>query len=127
MRVASKFFFCDRVKSDSSIGMHVCIGLNGVKEARWAEDYTLLEAFCFEAIFENILNDDKGDDGFMSNASAYRDHSSKAQLSQSKNLEEYLEKVKLAVFEKMMDDETLEEELLTHYRENEENLPFKIR
>ena len=56
--------------------MHVCIGLNEVKEASWAKDYTLLEAFCFEAIFEN---------------------------------------------------ETLKAALLTHYRENKENLPFEIK
>ena len=126
MKVASKFFFCDRVNADSTIGMHVCIGLNGIKEARWARDYTLLEAFCFEAIFENLLNDDQQDDEFMKSAAAYRDNISKVQLPQSKTLDEYLERVKLSVFQEMMYDEALEKELLAHYRENRKNLPFEI-
>lgn len=127
MDVASKFFFCDRVRPDSTIGMHVCIGLNGVKEAKWSKDYTLLEAFCFEAIFENLFNDNDEDDGFMDSSSAYKKNSSQAHLKQSKNLDEYLEKVKLEVFDQMAHDESLREALLTHYQENAENLPFKIK
>lgn len=127
MEVASKFFFCNRVRPDSTIGVHVCIGLNGVKEAHWAKDYTLLEAFCFEAIFENLLNDTQEDDGFMKNVARYRDDASEVHLSLAKNLDDYLEEVKLVVFEKMKYDETLKEELLKHFQENKKNLPFEIQ
>ncbi|MEM9831185.1 MAG: hypothetical protein AAF944_11145 [Bacteroidota bacterium] len=127
MEVASKFFFCDRVRPDSTIGVHVCIGLNGVKEAHWAKDYTLLEAFCFEAIFENLLNDTQEDDRFMKNVAMYRDNASDVHRSQTKTLDDYLEEVKLVVFEKMKYDETLKEELLKHFQENKENLPFEIQ
>jgi hypothetical protein len=57
MEVSSKFFYCDQVNPDTSIQAYVCVGLNGVKEAKWNKDYTLLEAFCYEGIFTQFDNE----------------------------------------------------------------------
>lgn len=71
MTVASKFFYCDGIKPDSTISSHICIALNGVTEAKWSKDYTLLEAFCFEAIFENYYVKDKIRNKFVDNFVKY--------------------------------------------------------
>jgi len=123
MEVASKFFYCDKVLPDSSIQSRVCVGLNGVKEANWEKDYTLLEAFCYEAIFNEFDSEDaKIWDIFISK----KQESSQHFKMNITTLNQYLEDVKLAVFESMENDEVLKQELLDYYKLNRGNLAFRI-
>lgn len=124
MDVASKFFFCDQVNPDSSIQTHVCIGLNGIAEAAWEKDYTLLEAFCYEAIFYGISDNEYSEiwDAFGSEKKESVAHFKSVTAS----LDEYLENVKLDVFQRMKYNETLRTELLAYYKANANNLAFRI-
>ncbi|MFT5723211.1 MAG: hypothetical protein ACI9JN_000320 [Bacteroidia bacterium] len=123
MEVASKFFYCDKVNADTSVQAHVCVGLNGVSEADWEIDYTLLEAFCYEGIFNDFDKE---------NAQIWESFVSKkmkASLQFKKDittLDQYLENVKLDLFERMRNDKILKNELLHFYELNEANLSFKI-
>lgn len=116
MKVASRFYYADGVRADSSITSHICITLNGIREADWATDYTGLEAFVFEAIFSPI---DKGGrqpactDRFKNYLVAGQnkfkgDYTSK---------EAYLKNVRDYAFEKMETDTELLR-LLTDYHQN---------
>jgi hypothetical protein len=123
MEVASKFFYCDEIAPDTSIQAHVCVGLNGVKEANWVKDYTLLEAFCYEGIFNDFDRENSQIwDSFVSKKKT------SCELFRMKitTLNQYLEHVKLDLFEKMKNDEILKRELLDYYELNKTNLAFKI-
>jgi hypothetical protein len=123
MEVASKFFYCEKVLPDTSIQARVCVGLNGVKEANWEEDYTLLEAFCYEAIF----NEFDSDDGQIWDTFITKKKESGQQLkSNMTSLNQYLEDVKMAVFESMKNDEILKQKLIDYYELNRGNQSFKI-
>lgn len=123
MEVASKFFYCDRIEPDTTIIAHVCVGLNGVKEAQWKTDYTLLEAFCFEAIFDELdQNDSKIWESFVrKKKTAYELH--KRNII---SLSQYLENVKLDLFQKMKEDKVLKQELISYYEKNRTNLAFEF-
>jgi hypothetical protein len=124
MEVASKFFFCDLVRPDSTVQAHVCIGLNGIKEANWETDYTLLEAFCYEAIFFG-LNDENSKvwDSFGNE----KKEATAIHRSNITSLDQYLEDVKLEVFERMRNNKFLKEELLSYYHSNQKNLAFRLK
>jgi len=123
MEVASKFFYCDKVEEDTSVQAHVCIGLNGVGEAKWKEDYTFLEAFCFEGIFHDLDKDSsKVWDSFIS----LQEESCRLYKVDLVTLDQYLEDVKLDVFEKMKNDSILKTKLLEYYEMNKSNLAFTI-
>ncbi len=123
MEVSSKFFFCDKVLPDSGIQAHVCVGLNGIKEAQWEKDYTLLEAFCYEAIFTAFDNDSSQLwDDFVLNKRESTAQFRKGIIS----LEQYLEHVKLELFRRMESSEVLKQELLEHYKKNQDNLAFTL-
>ncbi|TNE81681.1 MAG: hypothetical protein EP332_02895 [Bacteroidetes bacterium] len=124
MEVSSKFFFCDKVLPDTSIQAHVCIGLNGIKEAEWKEDYTLLEAFCYEVIFTAFDQDSSQ----LWDTFVAQKREAIAQLrTEINSLEEYLDNVKKALFKRMESSEVLKQELLHYYRLNKSNLAFDIR
>lgn len=123
MEVASKFFYCDKVAPDTSVQAHVCIGLNGVKEANWEKDYTLLEAFCYEGIFNEFDNESSPlwDSFVFEKSIACQKY--RASIS---TLDKYLEDVKLNLFERMMNNEILKKSLLAYYELNKNNLAFRI-
>ena len=123
MEVASKFFYCDSVLPDTTVQAHVCIGLNGVKEAKWTKDYTLLEAFCYEAIFSDL---DKDSSQVWDSFGAIKSNS---QLLFRKNMQSrpsYLENVKKEVFAQMKNDPILKTILVGYYQKNKPNLPFVL-
>jgi hypothetical protein len=124
MEVASKFFYCDAVFPDTTIQTHICIGLNGVSEASWDKDFLLLEAFCYEVIFDDLLSDNSLIDRSYSVAK----QNSVDQLKPSiVSLDLFLNDVRLALFEKMKNDEILKEVLLKYYSSNKRNLAFRIK
>ena len=114
MEVASRFFLCESVNPDTTIFWHVCIGLNGQAEAGWVKDFTLLEAFCFEAIFDGLQNNDKTKSAFMYN---FINYVKEAEL-EYKDLpfELMLEKARKDVYKKMEDDADLERVLFDYYK-----------
>lgn len=123
MEVASKFFYCDKVLPDSNVQAHVCIGLNGIKEASWNKDCTLLEAFCYEGIFNDL---DKDSSQVWDSFGALKKESVKKYNAEIGLLDVYLEKVKLDVFERMENNAILKKELLSYYELNKNNLAFKV-
>lgn len=123
MEVASKFFYCDQVNPDTTVQMHVCIGLNGIKEAMWEKDYTLLAAFCFEAIFYDL---DKEDSQLRVSYSFEHDKAFNKYRNNITTLDKYLEDVRKDLFIRMKSNLTLKEKLLSYYELNKNNLAFKI-
>lgn len=126
MQVASRFFFCDTVRPDKSIGSHICIALNGLKEAQFEKDYTILEAFCFEAIFEAIDQKRPARTKFVENFLAYIEEISNKEKQNISSSDSYLRNVRLAVFERMQTDDELKNVLLEYFQKNKENLSFNI-
>ena len=124
MEVSSKFFYCDLVNPDTSVQAHVCIGLNGVKEASWKKDYTLLAAFCYEAIFHQF----DADNSALWNAFVTEKKNAAEKFKpQITSLDQYLQDVKTELFVRMKNNSTLKNDLLSYYELNENNLPFRIK
>jgi hypothetical protein len=123
LEVASRFFYCDKVNPDNSVQAHVCIGLNGQRESNWQKDYTLLEAFCYEAIFSNFDQETSQIDIAFSR--------NKAKVCQ-KNLRhftsknEYLITVREDLFRKMCKDKRLQKSLMNYYELHQDDLPFRL-
>jgi hypothetical protein len=123
MEVASKFFYCDQVFPDTTIQSHICIGLNGINEAKWKKDYVLLEAFCYEAIFYNL---DKEYSEIDETYSFEKFQACEKLKPQIKSLSSYLNEVKTDLFERMKNNNVLKEKLLEYYYQNKTNLAFEI-
>ena len=123
MEVASKFFYCDKVFPDTTIQTHVCIGLNGVSEANWSKDYTLLEAFCYEGIFYDFDNDTSQ---IYESYSSERIEACQKHKTSITTLEKYLEDVRKELFYRMKSDPVLKRKLLEYYEKNKPNLAFKV-
>ena len=123
MEVDSKFFNCDLVNPDTTVQSHVCVGINGLREVQWQKDYTLLAAFCYEAIFHDFDRDvspisEAYDSEKKKACQKYRPHIT--------SLDRYLEDVKLELFERMRNDAVLKKELLDYYESNKDKLAFKL-
>lgn len=123
MDVASKFFYCDLITPDTLVQAHVCIGLNGVKEAVWEKDYMLLAAFCFEAIFSNFENQPSA---VWASFVAKKEEAGKKYLAEINSLDQYLMDVRNELFEQMKNDAILKNVLLDYYDANKDNLAFSI-
>lgn len=124
MLIASRFFLCDRInESDTTIGYHICIGINGQKELNAQKDYTTLEAFCFEAIFHYY---EQGRPEFVSNFIRYIQNSTAKHKNEFEDLQLLLEKVKSDCFNEMEHDEILKKSLLQFYQMNKDNISIKI-
>jgi len=123
MEVASKFFYCDQILPDTIVQSHVCIGINGIKEAKWDKDYTILAAFCYEAIFDDLDKDASQID------EAYSTEKQMACEQYRKNitsLDKYLENVRLELFSRMKINAILKQKLLLYYELNKNNLAFRL-
>jgi hypothetical protein len=125
LKVASRFFYCDSILPDTSIAIRVCVGLNGIKEAKWKKDYTLLEAFCFEAVF--VCMQDREKSTFMKTFTSGTKELKKSFLAKNNSTKGLLEFVRLGTFERMLKDKVLEQRLLEYYTTHAANLSFKIR
>lgn len=123
MEVGSMFFYCDALLPDTVVQSHVCIGINGIKEAQFDKDYTLLAAFCFEAIFSDFDKD------FSPIDKAYSDEKKMASEKFKKDittLDKYLLDVRLDLFKRMKSSAVLKKEFLAYYRLNAKNLAFRL-
>ena len=123
MTVASKFFYCNKVFPDTTIQSYICVGLNGIIEANFTKDYSLLAAFCFEGIFNDL---DK-DNSQIDEAYTYqKNEACKKYKSTITSLELYLNEVRTELFQSMKNDSVLKYKLLEYYEQNKSNLAFKI-
>lgn len=123
MEVASRFFYCDEVFADTTIQSHVCIVINGTEEANWEKDYTLLQTFCYEAIFDDF---EKDISLIHESYGVEKQHAVQKYRSTIITLEQYLEDVKLELFERMKNSVDLKKALLEYYELNKGNLAFRI-
>lgn len=125
MLIASRFFLCDKVnKTDTSISYHICIGINGQKELKSEKDFTVLEAFCFEALFDKINKENRPN--FVQNFKEYIQSSSEKHKKDFVDFDLFLNKVKNDCYLLMEKDSFLATTLLQYYEENENNLGFQI-
>ena len=123
MKVASRFFYCDKVNPDSSVQAHVCIGLNGQRESNWQKDYTLLEAFCYEAIFSDFDQETSQIDiAFSQNKTKV----CQMNLPHFRSENEYLMKVREDLYRKMARDKRLQKSLMHYYHLHQDDLPFRL-
>lgn len=123
MDVASKFFYCDKVFPDTTVQTHICIGLNGVSEANWIKDYKLLEAFCYEGIFDDLIKDDSQID---ESYNKIKKETCQKYRSKIITLDTYLKDIRKGLFERMKNDPVLKNKLLEYYDQNKSNLAFAI-
>ncbi|MFT5779497.1 MAG: hypothetical protein ACI837_002456 [Crocinitomicaceae bacterium] len=123
MEVASKFFYCDKVFPDTTVQSHVCLGLNGVSEANWHKDYTLLEAFCYEVIFNDLVEGSSQIDESYSSEKSKACQKFKPSIT---TLDKYLLDVRKELFFRMKQDLALKRLLIEYYEENRANLAFQI-
>lgn len=123
MKVASIFFYCDQVNSDTTVQTHVCVGINGFNEMNWERDYTVLAAFCCEAILFDMYQDKSPIDEALSKE---KQLSYKTWQREITTLENYLENVKKDVFKRMENNPALKKSLLSYYKRNKSNLAFRI-
>lgn len=123
MDVASKFFYCDEVLPDTAVQSHVCVGINGIKEAKWSKDYTLLAAFCYEAIFDDFDKDTSQIDESYSNEKHLACEQFRKNIT---TLDKYLDDVRQDLFRRMKNNAVLKQKLLLYYETNKNNLAFKL-
>jgi hypothetical protein len=123
MKVASRFFMCDNIREkDTAIAYHICVGLNGISELATDRDYTVLEAFCFEAIFRNLQNKPR----FIDNFHSYINQASTIEKQKFTDFKSQLAAVKNRCYVSMENDKDLERELWKYYNKNISNINFKI-
>jgi len=123
MEVASRFFYCNKVYPDTTVEYHVCIGINGISEAKWTKDYRLLEAFCYEGIFNDL---DKDNSQINESCTFNKKEACQKYKPGIITLDKYLEDVKNELFVRMKNDTVLKTKLIEYYEQNKSNLPFKI-
>lgn len=124
MLVASRFFYCEGIKKDSTINAYICVNLNGLKNV-FGKDYTLIEAFCFEAIFESSVPSGQPTP-FTLNFKSYIKEAEQKEKSLFKDKSAYLEKIRQYCFDQMAKDKELQKALLAYYQLHQNNLPFEL-
>lgn len=122
MEVASRFFYCDGIRPNGEVTWHVCIGLNGVKEANWTKDMTLLEAFVFEAIFNTWMTGSPADQQLLERFTGYVSAAGKNYQKSGASLEA----IRSEVFLRMQEDSLLAGLLNRYYDDVRHTLPFVI-
>lgn len=123
MKIASRFFMCDNIRpKDTVISYRICVGINGISELLTTRDYTVLEAFCFEAIFKNLHKRP----GFIDNFSEYIKTSSQRNKQHFTDFPTHLANVREEGYSKMEKDKDLQVFLLNYYKRNIDNISFRI-
>lgn len=126
MMVAARFFYCEAVRKDSTITSRICINLNGLKDVSFAKDYTILEAFCFETIFENFRTAGDQPNLFVQNFKTYIVEGEQKEKVLISNLQDYLIRVRQYCFTRMEKDASLKQVILNYYNHHKKSLPFII-
>lgn len=127
MKVAARFFYCQSVRNDGTIATTICIGRNGLADLVTGEDQDLLEAFCFEAIFEKYNQSPGVKSQFIKNFLAYVEEGQAKYKHLFSDREGYLVSVRNYCFGKMENDRALEEALIKYYEESRESWGMVIK
>jgi len=126
MTVAARFFYCQAVRTDSGIASTICVGRNGLEELGSFPDQSLLEAFCFEAIFEKYYTSPGIKNLFIARVLSFIEEGRQRYIHLFPNKELYLQTVRQYCFEKMEQDDALATALLDYYEANKSSLAFAI-
>lgn len=125
MLVASRYFYCDEIdKKDTTIQSHICIGINGQNEFKSKRDFTILEAFSFEAIFSYMRS--KKDPLFYTEFYNFKNKIAKEKITDFKDFESYLLEIRDLCYIEMQNNLDLKKKILNYYKKNRNNLNFII-
>lgn len=124
MNVASRFFYAEAIQPDTSVFARFCASRNGIKEADWNKDYALLEAFCYEAIMNDIQGN--SDDKIQQTFDKEKDDAALFYRSDVGSLDTYLLQVRQRIFDRMAANDVLLAELMDYYEKSKDTLPFTI-
>lgn len=123
MQVASRFFWLDNRETDGWI-YYTCIGNNGQKESRYQKDYSVLEAFCFEAIFSCL--DKRKTPRFSLSADTYFDAVRAAVPEAKRQDPAIILAARQSLYQKMEQDAGLQDALLRYYRKYGSTFGFRL-
>ena len=102
--------------------VHICVGINGIAELETNRDYTVLEAFCFEAVFNSIRRESKLTDYFNTHIKQAKEENKK----HFQGIKSYLSTIRNRCYALMENDKDFEKALLKYYYQNIDNISFKI-
>ncbi len=126
IQVAARFFYCQSVRPDSSIASAICIGRNGLERLNVSPDQAVLEAFCFEAIFEKYYTAPGIKHLFVAHFLSSVEEGSRHYRYLFKDKERYLQSVREYCFKKIEQSSELANALLDYYQANRNSFAFVI-
>ncbi|MCG2614125.1 hypothetical protein LZZ85_07525 [Terrimonas sp. NA20] len=127
MKVAARFFYCQSVRPDFSIASTICIGRNGLEGLFISADQTILEAFCFEAIFEKYYRPPGQKNLFITNFLSYIKEGEKQYAPLRSDTGVYLQRIRDHCFAKMEKDRYLQQSLMDYYEANRNSFIFLLK
>ena len=123
MQVAARFFWLQHSDTDGWL-LYKCIFNNGQKESNYEKDYSVLEAFCFEAIFNYLYR--RKTPRFSIAADKYFDEIIDAVPKASYRDTAVLLTARKDLYQKMEQDADLQKALLSYYRKYGNTLGFRL-
>ena len=131
IQIASRFYYLDEPskinpgkKPQHEIYHKVgCVGINGIKEFKVFRDYSIIEAFCFEAIMKN--NSIRKSHS-VRNFENYIEEARKVKVDTSIIFHSAVIRLRNKLFKLMETDKALKNELRNFYKKNVDNLGFVI-
>jgi hypothetical protein len=127
MQVAARFFYCQSVNPDYSIASTICIGRNGLEDLLISADQALLEAFCFEAIFEKYYDKPGQKTLFIRHFLSYIKEGEKLYEGSRSDPGVYLHHIRTYCFKKMEKDGSLQQSLLEYFEANQSSFAFTLK
>jgi CRISPR/Cas system CSM-associated protein Csm5 (group 7 of RAMP superfamily) len=121
MEVASKYFFCDEVKLDSTVLTHICSSINGLQKVNWKKDHEPLAAFCYEAILADYT---KGSKAIHRAEMQEKEEACKQAKTTMTTLDEYLAVVREDLMKRMEHNTVLKNTLLEYYEQYKTKYKF---
>lgn len=123
MQVAARFFWLQHSEADGWL-IYKCIFNNGQKESHYERDYSVLEAFCFEAIFHYLYQ--RKTPRFSIAADKYFDEIIDTVPKASYRDTDVLFAVRQDLYQKMEQDADLQKALLSYYRKYGNTFGFRL-
>lgn len=123
MQVAARFFWLER-KESGRWTYYICIGNNGQKESNYERDYSVLEAFCFEAIFSYL--DQRKSPRFFIAADKYFDTIKRVTPEADRQDTAVILAARQSLYYKMEQDADLRQALLRYYRRYGNTCGFRL-
>lgn len=124
MNIASRFFHVESInESDTTIQRAICVGRHGVSDLALTKDFSSLEAFIFEAVFNDIL---KKNSRLEANFESCIETSLRELRSMPVTLPELLRETRARCYSEMAKDEDLKKNLLRYYQKNRDNVSWRL-